>query len=79
MREFEIRLRSVQDVQDFVDLATTKPFTVLVCDDYHRVNGKSFMEMFCLNFSNCLRVQCEGYDWEYEQFLRDAQRFLVNP
>ncbi len=79
MREFEIRLRSVQEVQDFVDLATTKPFTVLVCDDYHRVNGKSFMEMFCLNFSNCLRVQCEGYDWEYEQFLRDAQRFLVNP
>ena len=49
MREFEIRLRSVQEVQDFVDLATTKPFTVLVCDDYHRVNGKSFMEMFCLN------------------------------
>ena len=79
MREFEIRLRSVQEVQDFVDLATTKPFTVLVCDDYHRVNGKSFMEMFCLNFSNCLRVQCEGYDWEYEQFLRDTQRFLVNP
>ena len=78
MREFEIRLRSVQDVQDFVDLATTKPFTILVCDDYHRVNGKSFMEMFCLNFSNRLRVQSEGYDWEFEQFLRDAQRFLAN-
>ena len=78
MREFEIRLRFVQDVQDFVDLATTKPFTILVCDDYHRVNGKSFMEMFCLNFSNRLRVQSEGYDWEFEQFLRDAQRFLAN-
>lgn len=78
MREFEIRLRSVQDVQDFVDLATTKPFTILVCDDYHRVNAKSFMEMFCLNFSNRLRVQSEGYDWEFDQFLRDAQRFLVN-
>ena len=78
MKEFEIRLRSVQDVQDFVDLATTKPFTILVCDDYHQVNGKSFMEMFCLNFSNRLRVRSEGYDWEFEQFLRDAQRFLVN-
>ena len=78
MREFEIRLRSVQDVQDFVDLATTRPFTILVCDDNHQVNGKSFMEMFCLNFSNRLRVQSEGYDWEFEQFLRDAQRFLVN-
>lgn len=78
MREFEIRLRSVQDVQDFVALATTRPFTVLVSDDHHRVNGKSFMEMFCLNFSNRLRVLSEGYDWEFDQFLRDAQRFLVN-
>jgi len=78
MKEFEIRLRSVQDVQDFVDLATTKPFTILVCDDYHQVNGKSFMEMFCLNFGNRLRVRSEGYDWEFEQFLRDVRRFRVN-
>ena len=76
MREFEIRLRSVQEVQDFVVLATTKPFTVLVCDDFRQVNGKSFMEMFCLNFSNRLRVLSEGYDWEFEQFLRDARRFM---
>jgi hypothetical protein len=78
MREFEIRLRSVQDVQDFVDLATTKPFTILVCDDFHQVNGKSFMEMFALNFNNRLLVRSEGYDWEFEQFLRDVQRFRVN-
>ena len=77
MREFKIRLRSVQEVQEFVDLATTKPFVILVCDDSRRVNGKSFMEMFCLNFSNCLTVQSEGYDWEFDQFLRDAQRFLT--
>ena len=77
MREFEIRLHSVQEVQDFVDLATTKPFTILVCDDHHRVNAKSFMEMFCLNFSNRLLVQSEGYDWEFDQFLQDARRFVV--
>jgi hypothetical protein len=76
MKEFEIRLRSVQEVQEFVDLATTKPFEIQVCDGYHRVNAKSFMEMFCLNFNNQLRVLSEGYDWEFEQFLRDAQRFM---
>jgi len=75
MREFEIRLRSVQEVREFVDLATSKPFTVLVCDDHHQVNGKSFMEMFSLNFSNRLRVQSEGYDWEFEQFLAETKRF----
>jgi len=77
MREFEIRLRSVQEVQEFVDLATTKPFTILVCDDHHQVSGKSFMEMFSLNFNNRLLVRSEGYDWEFDQLLRDAQRFLV--
>ena len=79
MKEFEIRLRSVQDVQGFVSLATTRAFTVLVGnDERHLVNGKSFMEMFCLNFSNRLTVQSEGYDWEVDQLLRDIQRFLVN-
>ena len=78
MREFEICLRCVQDVHDFVDLATTKPFNIYICDDSHQVNAKSFMEMFCLNFNNRLLVRSEGYDWEIEQFLRDVQRFLVN-
>ena len=78
MLEFEMRLGSVQDVQDFVDLATTKPFVIQVCDDHRRVNGKSFLEMFCLNFSNRLVVRSEGYDWEVDQFLREAQRFLAN-
>ena len=78
MKEFDIRLRSVQDVHDFVNLASSKPFTILVCDGYCRVNGKSFTEMFSLNFNNQLRVMSEGYDWEYEQLLRDAQRFMVH-
>ena len=78
MREFAIQLRSVQEVQEFVDLATTKPFVVHVCDDCRRVNGKSFMEMFCLNFGGLLTVQSEGYDWEVDQFLREVRRFLAN-
>jgi len=77
MKEFEIRLRSVQDVQDFVALATTRSFPVLVSDDHHRVNGKSFMEMFCLNFSRRLMAESECSDWEFEQFRKEAQRFLT--
>ena len=77
MREFEIRLRSVQDVQDFVDLATTKPFTILVCDDFHQVNGKSFMEMFCLNFHFPLTAMLECTEEEFLQFRQDADRFAA--
>ena len=78
MKEFEIRLTCVQDVQEFVSIATSKPYPVYVRDYYMQVNGKSFMEMFCLNFSNRLTVQSEGYDWEVDQLLREIQRFLVN-
>ena len=77
MKEFAIRLRSVQDVHDFVDLATTRPFNVRVSDGNLCVDAKSFMEMFCLNFNNQLQILSEGYDWEFEQFLRDADRFRV--
>ena len=77
MREFEIQLRSVQDVQDFVALATTRSFPVLVRDDRHQINGKSFMEMFCLNFTQHLSVLSDCSEGEFQQFLKEAHRFLV--
>ena len=77
MKEFAIRLRSVQDVQDFVALATTRSFPVLVSDDRHRVNGKSFMEMFCLNFSQILIAVSDCSQAEFRQFLNEADRFLA--
>ena len=45
MREFTIMLRSVQDVQNFVSLATVQPFPVLVGAGNQQINGKSFMGM----------------------------------
>lgn len=77
MREFEIRLQSVADVQEFVDLATTRPFAVTVHDDHNKINGGSFMEMFCLDFSRPVRVVCDCNDEELQQFRRDAARFLA--
>ena len=77
MKEFEIRIKSVQDVLSFVDLATSRPFPVLVGNERHKVNGKSFMEMFCLNFSRPLRASMECSQEEFNQFLRDADRLLA--
>ena len=77
MREFEIRLRCVQDVQDFVDLATTKPFNIYVCDDTHQVSGKSFMEMFSLNLRHPVTVSLQCTQEEYDSFRKDIEAFLV--
>lgn len=77
MREFEIQLRSVKDVQDFVSIATSRPYTVTIRDERNKINGKSFMEMFCLDFSRPLRVICDCGDEELEGLRAETDRFLV--
>lgn len=77
MKEFAIRLQSVADVQEFVDLATTRPFAVTVHDDNNKISGDSFMEMFCLDFSRPVRVVCDCSDEELWQFRHDAGKFLA--
>ena len=77
MQEFSIEIHSFQEVRDFVSLATVQPFRVLVGNDRRRVNGKSFMGMFSLDYSEPLqvRVDCQGED--FLQFRQAAHRFVV--
>lgn len=77
MWEFEIQLRSVQDVQEFVSLATAAPFPVRVGSDAYQANGKSFMEMFCLDFSHPLTATLSCSRDEFESFRTTVSRFLA--
>lgn len=77
MREFEIRLRSVQDVQEFVALATAVPFPVRVGSEQYQANGKSFMEMFCLDLAHPLTAHLECNEAEFKLFHEAANRFLA--
>ena len=77
MQEFQVRLQSVLDVQEFVSLATARPFSVTIQDENNKVNGKSFMEMFCLDFNQPLRVVAQCSEEELEALCADAQKFLV--
>jgi len=78
MLEFAIRLGSVQDVQDFVAVATTRPFAITVRDDHNKISADSFMELFCLDFTRPLRVVCNCNEAELEALLHDLARFVVN-
>ena len=77
MKEFEIRIRSIRDVVTFVNQATKRPYTVRVGNANHQVNGKSFMEMFCLNFKAPLMAQLECSEEELLEFRRDVEPLLV--
>ena len=75
--EFQVRLTCVQDVLDFVTLATSRPFPITVGDRRHRVNGKSFMEMFCLDFSTPITARLDCSPEEFLSFRQEAARFEV--
>lgn len=77
MKQFDITLHSFEDVQNFVELATVQPFRILVGNDRTRVNAKSFMGMFSLDFSAPLQVRADCTQEQCEQFKADAARFLV--
>ena len=77
MREFQVRLQSVQDVQEFVSLSTARGFPVIIRDANNKVNGKSFMEMFCLDLCSPLRVDADCSEEELAAFCGDVERFLI--
>ena len=77
MKEFAIRLASVQDVQEFVTLATSRIFSVHVRDLYNEVNGKSFIEMFCLNYSHPLLAVVDCDEEQLQQLQLEMHQFLA--
>ncbi len=78
MKQFDICLQSFDDVQDFVEIATVQPFRILVGNDRTRVNAKSFMGMFSLDFNSPVQVRADCSDEECSKFKLAAARFLVN-
>ena len=77
LREFNIFIRSFQKVQAFVSLAMVQPFEVLVGNEQKRINGKSFMGMFSLDYKDAVRVSVKCSEEEFLRFRQDAARFLA--
>ena len=77
MREFQVRLQSVQDVQEFVSLSTARSFPVIIRDACGKVNGKSFMVMFCLDLCGPLWVNVDCSEEEFAAFCGDVERLLI--
>ena len=75
--EFQVRLTCVQDVLDFVTLSTSRPFSITVGNHHHWVDGKSFMEMFCLDLTRVLTVSVECSEAECDLFRAAASRFMA--
>lgn len=58
-------------------MATVQPFEILVGNDKKRINGKSYIGMFSLDFKKPVQVSVKCTDEEYTKFKQDVARFLV--
>ena len=76
MREFTIQLHSLQDVQEFVNIACTCPFQVTVGNESQRIDGKDFMGMFSLDLRGPLVLRLHGRP---APWLEDALREYGTP
>jgi len=75
MQEFTIHLHSVRDVNEFV--ALTAPLCgVSLSDGFRTVDGKSFMEIFCLKLDGPITVRAECGGEEFTRFFQACARFL---
>ena len=77
MQKFNIRIRSFQEVQEFINLATVQPFPVLVGNDVQQVNGKSFIGMVSLDHTRPLLVQADCDMPAVERFRSTVHKFLA--
>ena len=77
MKQFNINIRSFADIQDFVALAISQPFEVLVGNELQTVNAKSLMAMFTLNYRRPLQVSVTCDDEAYSRFTAAAAKFIA--
>lgn len=75
--EFNIRIRSFADVQEFVKLATSQPFRVRLGNDSQSTNATSFMGVVSLDHRHPLRVSAECGEEEFFRFRQQAARFCA--
>lgn len=70
-----VRLRSLDEVREFVSLAGLQPFSVQLTDGSRSADARSFMELFTLDLSGPLFVCIDGE--HARRFADCAGKFLV--
>lgn len=77
MHCFDIYIRSLRQVQEFVSLAMVQPFDVLVGNEKQQINGKGFIGMLSLDYRNPVRVSVKCSDEEFQRFHNEAAQFIA--
>lgn len=75
MKTFNIMLRSINDVKDFVNVVNKYDFDVDLTSGRYVVDAKSIMGIFSLDLSKPIRVEVHVEDCE--NFCSEIKAFIV--
>ena len=75
MKTFEILLKSINDVKDFVNIVNRYDFDVDMTSGRYVVDAKSIMGIFSLDLSKPIKV--EVHSEEYADFYKEVSVFEV--
>jgi phosphocarrier protein HPr len=75
MKAFNIMLRSINDVKDFVNLVNKYKFDVDLTSGRYVVDAKSIMGIFSLDLSKPIRVEVQTD--ECDSFCSEINAFIV--
>ena len=77
MKQFSVWMRSFEDIQTFVSLASQQPFDISVGTDDQDISAKSLMAVLGLNFRKPVTVQMDCDDNQFANFQAAAARFIA--
>lgn len=75
MKAFNIMLRSINDVKDFVNVVNKYDFDVDLTSGRYVVDAKSIMGIFSLDLSKPIRVEVHTEDCE--NFCNEIKAFII--
>jgi len=75
MKSFNIMLKSINDVKDFVNIVNKYEFDVDMTSGRYVVDAKSIMGIFSLDLSKPIKV--DVHSGECEQFCDDVKYLVV--
>lgn len=75
MKAFNIMLRSINDVKDFVNIVNQYDYDVDLASGRYVVDAKSIMGIFSLDLSKPIRVEVHTDDCD--SFISEIKSFIV--
>jgi phosphocarrier protein HPr len=75
MKSFNISLKSINDVKDFVNIVNRYDFDIDLASGRYIVDAKSIMGIFSLDLSKPIRVEVHIDDCG--KFLDEVKKFVI--